>query len=83
MGRCEVVGHHDIDGRGWPIHRIGPCSWNGHDPSIFTMRVRDGAVVTTLIGEIDGRLQLWHTNPGNPPKVERGKPLVIKLVAYD
>lgn len=47
------------------------------------MRVRDGAVVTTLIGEIDGRLQLWHTNPGNPPKVERGKPLVIKLVAYD
>lgn len=30
IGTCELkVGEHKLDGRGWPIHKLGPIQWNG------------------------------------------------------
>ena len=88
VGQCEVEGEHELDGRGWPVHRNGPCSWNGKDPNEINVKVRPGAVITAVIGEVDGHFVIWHTRFGRaaaemPVVVEPENPVTIRISADD
>lgn len=82
-GQCEIQGKHDLDSRGWEVHRVGEVTWNGKRPSEIEIAVRDGAVITAVIGEVDGHFIIWHMKSGavSPYVITAENPLVITVAA--
>lgn len=80
-GRCEIDGDHPLDGRGWPIHKRGSMTWNGKRPNEFRVSVRKGAVISAVIGEVDGQFVIWHMAPGkvSPFIVDAENPVTIRI----
>jgi hypothetical protein len=85
VGKCELEdAEHKLDSEGRQVHRHGHVTWNGGDKgNEINLDVRPGAVVTAVIGEVDGRFLIWHMTPGEQSRyvVEADNPLVITLRA--